>query len=108
MWRAVEAAKVVQAEFTWQKTAERITEIMGTSQPIETGEWFMSRGRKYLTRVTQSIQPSIAGVRYDLVPGNDFWMAPDARRVIQDAGLLDDTCLSDMVGRLDAPEPVTV
>ena len=101
--RAEEAAKVAHETYTWAHTARAVSGVIGESDILnDPGDWVLAHGRRYLLRVNQRITPSIGGTLYEFSPGNDYWTAPDVRRIIQEAGYLDETCLADQTGRIGA------
>lgn len=101
--RAEHAAKLIHDEYTWENAALALMEIVGESEVMaDPGPWTDSHARLFLLRVSRKPGPCLIGnVTYNFEPGKDHWAPADVRRVMAEAGYLDESCLVDQTGRLD-------
>jgi hypothetical protein len=94
--RAKDSAEVVAEDFTWKNTAEGFLREIGDlddySGPME---WFEPEIKKYRTRVNRPYACEVAGQHYQMLPGNDYWLLADVKRVLFEGGILDPECLGD-------------
>lgn len=93
----LEAAKInaegIRKEFTWDRTAAGILEHMTSSPDFEAGEWIECPQRYLTLRVNQYCECTIAGNMHTFIPGNDYAVTADVKRVLYDAGFVDESCL---------------
>jgi hypothetical protein len=95
-------ALVCHRQFHYGHSAQRVMEVVGESDFIPTGDKYYTTNRLFLLRVNRYCDPYIAGVYYEFERNHDYRVPADVRRVIQDAGYLDDSCLTDQHGELVA------
>lgn len=106
---AKHASEVARNEFTWEKGARVIIGEIGSSDVlVDPGEWQKSTVRKFLLRVNRYVDPFIAGTSYEFERNHDYYVDADLRRVLQDAGYLEASCLADQAGRLLTDEPTGI
>lgn len=92
--RAWVNAAVAQAEFTWQRCAERILHELGPLTPYAgSGEWRVPETKKYRVRLLKHHAADIAGHSYRWEPYADYWVPADVKRILFDAGILDPECV---------------
>lgn len=103
------ASEVACTEFTWDKGARIIADEIGETGLLENpGEWEYTTRRKFLLRVSKYCDPFIGGTMYEFERNHDYYVEADLRRVLQDAGYLEPSCLDDQTGRLLTDEPTGV
>jgi hypothetical protein len=87
-------------EFHYGHSAKVMEDTIGLSQVTTEGEWHLSQAKLFLLRVGRFVDPFIGGVSYFFERKHDYYAPADVRRVIQEAGFLDESCLSDQTGQL--------
>jgi hypothetical protein len=97
---AIDNALACHEEFHWGHSADALMGVVGESDFISRGLPHYTTPRLFLLRVNRYVDPSIAGIRYEFERGHDYQVPADVRRVIQDAGYLEPSCLEDQTGRL--------
>jgi glycosyltransferase involved in cell wall biosynthesis len=92
--RAQENALVVRDKWSWRPATEKLIAALGDldGEWIDATEELRPVERKYLVRVNREIKCHIGGVDFRFVPGTDRYEVPDVKRVLYDAGYLDDSC----------------
>jgi len=95
----------VRRTWTWDAAAARLLDVLGDLPP-----YLGLGGRERRTemevpiRVTRPIACHIGDRDYDLVPGHEYWVPGDAKRVLREAGYIDDQSWDDW--RWKAPEVI--
>lgn len=102
-WEAAAAlaevnAKHVADTFTWENSARRFVDLVGlehlTGPVTDAGEWVERDKARYLARVQRPIHFEIAGVHYQMVPGADYRVPAEVKRVLYGHyGILDPSCV---------------
>jgi glycosyltransferase involved in cell wall biosynthesis len=87
-------------EFSWDRSAQALMAVVGDSDFIPRGLPYYATARLFLLRVTRYVDPAIAGVHYEFERNHDYYVPADVRRVLQDAGYLEESCLADQTGQL--------
>jgi hypothetical protein len=93
-------AHTAHAQFHWGHSADRLMAAVGDSDFITPGPLYTATVRLFLLRVNRYVDPSIAGQRYEFERNHDYRVPADVRRVLEDAGYLEPSCLSDQHGEL--------
>lgn len=102
--RGVQDAAHVAAEFTWDHCATRILgalpldEYAGPGGFSKVGDhvgWMKPVGDVYRARVLKRWIADIAGARYVMEPGVDYWVPADVKRILYEGGNLDPDTLDE-------------
>ena len=86
-------AEGIRKEFTWDRTAEQILSHIISSPDFKAGEWYECPQRYLNLRVNRPCEASIGGVYHHFVPDKDYDVTADVKRVMYDAGYVDESCL---------------
>jgi glycosyltransferase involved in cell wall biosynthesis len=95
-------------EFHYGHSAKAMMDAIGDSDFVDRGEYYKSQSREFLLRVTRYLNPFIGGITYEFEKNHDYWVPADVRRVIKDAGFLEESCLVDQTGRVPGQELLEV
>lgn len=91
------AAAAVANEFTWANTAARFVDAIGPerlSVPYSgDGSWHAPERLRYEVVVNRPWYCEIAGRAYRFTPGTPTYELADVKRVLWEAGILDDRCV---------------
>ena len=99
--RAWENAQVVRDKWSWRPATERLIAALGDldGEPIPALEQRRPTDRLYPLRVNKEVKCHIGGVNFHFRPGGHddhyadaYGVVPDVKRVIYDAGYLDESC----------------
>jgi glycosyltransferase involved in cell wall biosynthesis len=103
--RAVNKASVVAREFTWEKSARRIVDILGEDKLNERfrpdeipTKWYTPDQKLYRVVTLRDWKADIGGVTHLLKRGVEYWKTADTKRVLFEGGVLDPICLKDPDG----------
>lgn len=93
-------------EFNWTNSAQILVDEVGESDLLaDPGHWYLPNERLFKLRVTRFLDPFIGGIQYEFDRNQEYDVPADVRRVILQAGYLDDSCLLDVRGKMpDDPE----
>jgi glycosyltransferase involved in cell wall biosynthesis len=95
--RAEANAAVVRDEWNWTLATEKLLAELGdlTGEMIPAGRMIdpSEYERRFVLRVSKHTPCHIGGVNFDFWPGTDYKETADVKRVIYDAGLLDESCI---------------
>ena len=97
---AESAALRCHQEFNWRNSARVVMATVGRTGFADEGEWYYPANRLFKLRVSRYVDPYIGGTSYEFERNHDYYCPADVRRVIQDAGMLDVSCLEDQQGQL--------
>jgi len=86
-------AGAIRSVFTWDRTAEEILKLMTSSPDFTAGEWYECPQRYLNLRVDKPIDANIGGAQHNFFPGRDYDVTADVKRVMYDAGYVDESCL---------------
>jgi glycosyltransferase involved in cell wall biosynthesis len=101
------ASEVARTQFSWERSAKVIAEAIGDSEVLtEPGEYVPTTRRLFLLRVNRWVDPFIGGTHFEFEREHDYRVPADVRRVIEDAGYLEPSCLEDQTGALVFDEPL--
>lgn len=87
------SADACRKTLTWENTAKQILESLPENTNPITDEWVVCPQTTLLLRVDKPLSCTIGGREYAFKPGNDYQVTADVKRVIFDAGYLDESCL---------------
>ena len=87
------SAEACLKTLTWDRTAQMILEHLPANTNEITNEWVKCPQAKLLLRVKQAIPCTIGGQEFNFEPGQDYQVTADVKRVLYDAGYLDESCL---------------
>jgi glycosyltransferase involved in cell wall biosynthesis len=81
-------------EFTWDRgAAEILSKLPHLPDTVKSNKEVIAP-KAYLTlKVNRAIQCNIGAGNYHFVPGKEYQVSPDVKRVMYDAGYLDESCL---------------
>ena len=106
--RAQRNALVVRDEWNWTVATEKLLAELGdlTGEMIPAGHYIdpVEFERRYTLRVKQFTPCHIGGVDFKFFPGIDYPVTSDVKRVIYDAGLLDESCIDPREPGFGNPE----
>jgi glycosyltransferase involved in cell wall biosynthesis len=89
---AVEAGRL----FTWDNTVDRLLDVIGEAGPYTGSGQIREVDPLMVTvRVTQPVRADIGAYKIDYQPGVEYWCHPDVKRVLRDAGYVDDATWHD-------------
>lgn len=86
-------AKAIRKEFSWDKVAEKIVTTLPAPSKKITDKWVVCPQTLLLLRVAKPIDCNIGNGNYQFRPGNEYQVTADVKRVIFDAGYIDESCL---------------
>jgi glycosyltransferase involved in cell wall biosynthesis len=96
--QARDFSKLARREFTWNNTAKAFIdafhpELLTTYE----GPWerHIPERKLYRARVTSGRSMEIAGTRYVMTVGEDYWVPADVKRILFESGSLDPQCIDD-------------
>jgi len=87
------AADSCRKNLTWDHTAKQILEGLPKTRRKITDEWVQCPQTTLLLKVAKPVSCTIGGTQYDFQPGQDYRVTADVKRVIYDAGYIDESCL---------------
>lgn len=94
---AKSAAAVVANEFTWANTAARFVDAVGADRLATPhrggGAWHEPVRLRYEVMVNRPWYCEIGGRAFKFEPGESYWELADVKRVLWEAGLLDERCV---------------
>jgi glycosyltransferase involved in cell wall biosynthesis len=90
---SVRNAKGIRDEFTWDKGAEQILAHLPKVQNKNIGEWVVCPQTYLKLIVTKPIDCNIGSETYSFRPGKEYEVTADVKRVMFDAGFVDEACL---------------
>jgi len=95
--QAKTAADIVATDFTWARTAQRFVDAIGDDRLATPyrgdGEWHEPERLRYEVLVNRPWFCEIAGRAYRFTPGQPTWELADVKRVLWEAGVLDERCI---------------
>lgn len=93
------AAREAGLRWGWEHTADAFLEAIGGTEALSTpyggdGSWVPADLKVYRVRVKKQHKLEAAGRIMILEPGVDYWEPADIKRILFEAGFLDDECLA--------------
>jgi hypothetical protein len=80
-------------EFTWDRTAKEILEAVGSESRQVSDEWVECPQLYLSIRVLRPLSCTIGPSSYSFVPGKEYNVSADVKRVLYDSGYLDPECV---------------
>jgi len=95
-------SRLVRKEFTWEKSAQAIVDVLGYDSlcerflcPYIPTKWFTPEQKLFPVVTLRDWKADIGGVTHLLVKGQQYWKSADMKRVLFEAHVLDPACVSD-------------
>jgi hypothetical protein len=96
--RAKESAEVVARDWTWKNTTDQFLAAFGdelTKPYTGSGVWRKKEARLFKVVTLRDHHMNAAGIDYQFLAGQEYYVVSDVKRVLYDAGMLDPICLTD-------------
>lgn len=97
--RALESAKVVATEWTWDRSAEAFIDAFGgelTKPAAPSDVWHAPVPMQFFIRVNRHWEGQIGEKFRIFEPGKDYYDSADVKRIFFESGLLDPVCLENV------------
>jgi hypothetical protein len=92
--KAWDCGRIAFDEFTWENSAKRVLDILGSLEPYSgSGEWMEPVSKKYKVVLNRAHAADVAGYSYRWEPWTEYVVSADLKRLLFDAGFLDPSCI---------------
>ena len=95
-------------EFTWDRTAEEILNNLAKPGKI-TGKWIECPQTYLRLKVTRKVDCTIGDTSHSFVPGREYNVTADVKRIMYDAGYVDPSCVDQFEKAIyEQPRPKNI